>query len=150
VDREFVNENARELERMRALVKGMTDKELGLQLYKEGWTVAAALGHIAFWDERRLLLVRKWKKEGIAPSAMDETILNDALVPFLLQIPVRRAAEMTLAIAEDLDRELESLSPDLVSKIEQTGDRHALNRGIHRKMHLDDIEALLKAKRGKP
>jgi hypothetical protein len=37
----------------------------------------------------------------------------------------------------------------MVLAISRMGDVHALNRGVHRKMHLDEIDVLLAAKRGK-
>jgi len=148
MERQYVIENARERERLRKLVNEMTDKELTLIIYKEGWTIAAALAHLAFWDERRLVLVRKWKQKGVTPSPFDEDIINDALVPFLLAIPPRKAANLSILTAEAVDHELEEASPDLITAIKSLGDRHALNRSIHRKMHLDEIEVLLKAKRG--
>jgi hypothetical protein len=149
MERQFVIENARERERLRKLVNEMTDEELKLVIYKEGWTIAAALAHLAFWDERRLLLVRKWKQKGVTPSPYDEYIINNALLPFLLAIPPRKAANLSVLTAEALDHELEEASPELITAIESLGDRHALNRSIHRKMHLDEIENLLKTKRGK-
>ena len=145
--RQFVAENARGRERLRNLVNKITDEELTLALNVEGWTVAVALAHLAFWDERRLVLVRKWKKKGITPSPIDEDIVNDALVPLLLAIPPRKAANLSILTAEALDRELEEASPDLIAAIEALGDSHALNRSIHRKMHLDEIEALFRTKR---
>jgi hypothetical protein len=148
MERQFVIENARERERLRKLINEMTDKELTLIIYKEGWTIATALAHLAFWDERRLLLVRKWKQKGVTPSPFDEDIINDVLLPFLLAIPPRKAANLSILTAEVLDHELEETSPELITAIESLGDRHALNRSIHRKMHLDEIENLLKTKRG--
>ncbi len=74
-------------------------------------------------------------------------ITNDTLVPFLLAISPRKAAELAILMAEALDHELEEASPDLIAAIEALGERHALDRSIHRKMHLDDIEALLRTKR---
>jgi hypothetical protein len=147
MERPFVVENTKERERLRKLVEEITDKELRLVIYKEGWTIAVALAHLAFWDERRLFLVRKWKQKGVKPSPFDEDIINDALVPFLLAIPPRKAADLSILTAEALDRELEEISPELITAIERLGDRHALNRSIHRKLHLDEIEVLLKAKR---
>jgi hypothetical protein len=149
MERQFVNENIKEQERLRRLVNEMTDEELKLIIYKEGWTIAVVLAHLAFWDERRLILVRKWKQKGVTPSPLDEAIINDVLLPFLLAIPPRKAADLSILTAEALDHELEEISPDLITAIESLGDRHALNRAIHRKMHLDEIEDLLKVKRGK-
>jgi hypothetical protein len=109
------------------------------------------LAHLAFWDKRRLVLLQKWQ-QGVSASAMNDDIvdmINDALLPFFLEIPPRKAADMAVAIAEEIDGELEKLSPDLVKALNDLGDRHALNRSIHRKMHLDEIEILLKTNREK-
>jgi hypothetical protein len=149
MSRQFVIENNRERERLCKLAESLTNDELTLVLNKEGWTVAAALAHLAFWDQRRLILVRRWKKNGITSSPMDEDTVNDALVPFFLAQPPRKAAELVVAISAELDRELESSSDDFIAALETTGDRHVLNRGIHRQMHLDEIESLLKGKRRK-
>lgn len=145
--RQFVAENARERERLRNLINETTDEELTLVLNVEGWTVAVALAHLAFWDERRLVLVRKWKQNGVTPSPIDLDIVNDALLPLLLAIPSRKAASLSILTAEALDRELEEASTDLIAAIEAQGDSHALDRSIHRKMHLDEIEALFRIKR---
>ncbi len=149
MEKQWVAENRKERERLRALVNGLTDEELNLVIYKEGWTIAVVLAHLAFWDERRLVLHAKWSQKGVSPSAYDGDVLNDTTLPFLLAIPPREAANMAVSTAEALDRELEKISPDMQKAIEVLNDRHALNRAIHRKMHLDEIEAWLKAKHGK-
>ena len=143
MQRQFVTKNAQERERLRNLVNKITDEELTLVLYKEGWTIAVALAHLAFWDMRRLILVRRWKKKCITPSPIDTDLINDALLPFFLSIPPREAANLSVRIAEELDQELETISPELISAIRNLKDRHALNRSAHRKMHLDEIEKLL-------
>ncbi len=49
IDRSFVEQNARERDRLRSLVMRLTDEELNA-LVNEHWTVAGVLGHVAFWD----------------------------------------------------------------------------------------------------
>jgi len=108
MSQQFIIENAKGRERLHNLVNNITDKELTTTLYEEGWTIAVALAHLAFWDKRRLVLVRKWKQEGVTPTpVIDEDLINDTLVPFLLAIPPRKAAELATLMAETLDRELE-------------------------------------------
>ena len=143
MDRQYVIENARELTRLRNLVSSLAAKELSLPLYREGWTVAVALAHLAFWDQRRLLLIRLWREKGVEPVPIDTNTTNDALLPFLLAIPPRKAAAMAVSIATELDRELETLPPGFITALEKLQDRHALNRAVHRQTHLDDIEKLL-------
>jgi hypothetical protein len=52
-------------------------------------------------------------------------------------------------MAEKLDRALEELPDEMIAAIEKLGDVNALNRAIHRKMHLDEIEVLIKTRRNK-
>jgi hypothetical protein len=152
MERAYIAENKRERGRLRKLVNRITDEELTLIIYKEGWTVAVALAHLAFWDKRRLSLLRKWQQQGVKSPLMDDEavdVINDALLPFFLELPPRKAAEFLVTMAEEIDAELQKLSSDLVNEINNLGDRHALNRSIHRKMHLDEIEILLKTGRKK-
>ena len=145
----YILENNRERERLRRLVNGITDTELTLVIYQEGWTIASMLAHLAFWDKYRLELMKKWQRQGVSPTVIDDDLLNDTLLPFFLELPPRKAADMALAMAEKIDSELEHLSPDMTNAIMSLGERHALNRSIHRKMHLDEIETLLKTSREK-
>lgn len=146
MEREFVTGNKKERERLTKLVNEITDEELKLVIYKEGWTIAVVLAHLAFYDERRRVLLKKWKEKGVTPSPHDEYVINNTLLPFLLAIPPREAANLAVLTAEALDRELEETSDKLIDGIKTLGDRYALNRAIHRKMHLDEIEAFLKNK----
>ena len=146
MEKQFVIENNLERERLCALVNRITDEELTCTLYKEGWTVAVALAHLAFWDTHRIILLKKWKKEGVTPSPSDDDVFNDTTLPFFLKLDPREAARLAALSAITLDRELERLSPEMITAIEKLSDRHALNRAIHRKMHLDDIETLLQHK----
>jgi len=147
MDRSYIAENQRERERLTNLVSRITDQQLSLQIYSEGWTVAVALAHVAFWDQRRLWLLRKSKQTGkaVKPASDDNlgNMINDSLLPFFLALPPRKAANLAVEIATELDRELESISQALQKEIEDLGDRFALNRGVHRKTHLDEIEKLL-------
>jgi hypothetical protein len=140
-------DNSRERERLHKLVERITDKELKLVIYKEGWTIAVILAHLAFWDERRRVMVKIWKQKGVAQSPYFEDIFNDALLPILLLIPPRKAANLAVLTAEALDKELEELSPEMIKSIEALKEAFALDRAMHRKMHLDEIEAFLEARR---
>ncbi len=147
MSRSFVGENAQQRERLRALLSGLSDQELAQPLYAD-WTVAGILGHMAFWDYRALVLIRRWKQMGVkGASAMDVHAINDAMRPLLLAIPPRKAAEIVLEAAAAIDKEIEGLSPDLIAKIEALGPSFRLNRGTHRLEHSDQIEAALSLKK---
>ncbi len=80
MERPFVAENTLERERLRALVARLTDEDLSLPL-GEGWTVAAALAHLAFWDQRALVLLRRWECTGVGTSPIDIDATNDTILP---------------------------------------------------------------------
>jgi hypothetical protein len=145
MDRSFVGENAKERERLRSLVGQLTDEELSLSM-ENGWTIAVAFAHLAFWDQRALTLIRKWKSDGVAPSPIDIDVTNDSMLPLWLAIPPRAAAELAVSSTEAIDRELEASSSELISAIENLGESSRLYRATHRKLHLDEIEALLENK----
>ena len=142
MDRDFVKENGKERERLRSLVAGITEEELSLPL-GDDWTIAVALAHLAFWDQRSLLLMRKWQQSGVEPSPIDIDVTNDSLLPLLRAIPPRAAADLAVSSAEAIDRELQKASSDLIDSIESLGEKFRLYRSIHRKLHLDEIEVRL-------
>ena len=144
MDRSLVEENARERERLRTLVGRLTDEELDLPIGRD-WTIAVALAHLAFWDQRSLVLMRKWKDSGVVePSPIDIDVTNDSLLSLWISLEPRKAANLAVSSAELIDRELEEASSERIAQIEGLGDKFRLYRSIHRKLHLDRIEELLK------
>lgn len=148
MERQFVIENKMERDRLKKLVARLTDAELELVIYKEGWTIAVVLAHLAFWDNYALALLKRWKKDGVSLSHREWDNINDALLPLALDLSPRTAAEMALSSADATDREVKQSSPKFIKAVEALKEPYRLNRGFHRKMHLDEIEAFLKAKRG--
>jgi hypothetical protein len=147
MDRPWVKENALERARIKKLADSLSDAELTLPL-SAGWTIAVALVHLAFWDQRAVVITRKWKLNGVkALSPIDTDTVNDALVPISLAIPPRAAANLALATAEEIDTELKQAPDSLIQAIEALGEPSRLYRSKHRKMHLDEIQAVLKAGR---
>lgn len=140
----FLDENARSSERLRSLVSQLTDEELDYSADGD-WTVAAVLAHVAFWDQRACSLLRRWKRNGVSPSPIDVDNVNETLLPILLALPPRRAAELASAAAEAADQELASASPELIAAIEGQG-RFRLRRSEHRLEHLEQIERSLKTR----
>ena len=143
MDRFFVAENTKERERLNSLVGRLTDEELSLPL-GDDWTISVALAHLSFWDQRSLFLMRKWKiSRVVEPSPIDIDVTNDSLLSIWLAIPPRAAADLAVSSAEEIDRELEEASSDLITKIEGLGGKFRLYRSAHRKLHIDQIEELL-------
>jgi hypothetical protein len=145
VDRSHVEQNRSQLDRLRALVGRLRDQDLARPM-PAGWTVASVLGHLAFWDQRVLDLLERWTKEGKEPGAMREVDvdwINDATKPLLLAIPPRHAAELTLRIAEAVDRAVERLPDGIIARNAAAGGPVNLVRADHRRTHLDEIEQAL-------
>jgi len=144
-DRAYVEQNARVLERLRALVARLSDDDLRSPV-NEHWTVAGVLGHIAFWDGRALALAGKLERgvpfsEGDA-EAGDVSWINDASRALIHAIAPREAAELAVRIAEETDRRVESLPADRMWPMDDSSPLNAV-RAYHRAEHLDEIERAL-------
>jgi hypothetical protein len=140
----YITENRKATKRLVKLVNNLSEKDLQTVIYKEGWTVAVALGHLAFWDERRRLKLKQWREKGVSPTPYIDDIVNDVLIPLLLAIPPRKAAELAIVTSTTLDKEIEELSPEMRKAIEALNEPKALDRAGHRNQHIDEIEVFLK------
>src|SRR6266545_4255439 len=133
--------------RLETLARRLTDTDLALSTHY-GWTISALLAHLAFWDQRVLVILRRWKENGFDPSPIDTRAVNDPLKVICHALEPRTAIELCLSSAEAVDTELETLSPELVKQMEEhagaTDTQFRMNRSLHREGHLNDIEALLK------
>ena len=146
VDRGFVDENSKARARLKDLVARLSDADLGRPM-PAGWTVAAVLGHVAFWDQRTVVLLETWEgKKALPPglNAEDVDWINDAGKPFLLALLPRRGADLALAIAEAVDRKIEALDDDDLTRMAAAGNPINLHRAEHRHAHLEEIEAVLR------
>jgi hypothetical protein len=88
--------------------------------------------------------MRKWASKGISPEPIDFELTNECLLPLWRALPPRAAADLAVSAAKAVDRAIEEAPSSLISEIERMGDRFRLYRSEHRKMHLDEIEAVLK------
>ena len=138
----FVEENNLSRARLQAVTARLSDPELALTT-SYGWTVAGLLAHLAWWDQRVLVLLQRWKEKGVDESPVDSQAVNEALKPLCHAIEPRRAIALCLDSAEAVDAELETITPDLVERIEATATPFRPNRALHRNGHLHDIELLL-------
>jgi hypothetical protein len=143
MERPFVTENARERERLKSLVSRLTDAQLSQPL-DENWTVAVAFAHLAFWDNWALSRMRKWASKGVAPEPIDFEIANESLLSLWRVLPPRVAADLAVSAAEAVDQAIEDAPAALISEIERLEERTRLYRSDHRKMHLDEIEAVIR------
>lgn len=140
----YSEENHVQRERLKALVARLSDADLQREV-GAGWTVAATLAHVAFWDQRVLKLLHRFARQGVGPSPhpADVDAINDAAKALCLALPPRTAAHLAVSTAEELDAELESLSDDLLEELAKAGHPIKVLRAEHRKYHLDEIEQLI-------
>ncbi len=142
----FVQENTASRRRLQALIDHLSDTDLA-RVTPYGWTVAALLAHLAFWDQRVLVLLRRWKAGGVDASPIDSQAVNDSLKPLCHALDPRQAVELCLASAQAVDAELETVSDVFMEQIDALVQASPFqfrpNRSLHRSGHLDDIEQVL-------
>jgi len=147
-DRSYIERNTRERERLSALVKRLSDDDLRRKV-NESWTIAAVLGHVAFWDARQLYLVDKLERglpfteAEVEPHPPDW--INDSTRPLIDALAPRAAADLALRVAEEIDGKIASLSPQQAAHTWPADPKSLINplRAAHRGEHLDEIEAAL-------
>jgi uncharacterized damage-inducible protein DinB len=142
---EFAQDNARELQRLRDLAERLSDDDLRRPV-NDDWTVAAVLGHVAFWDARAIYLAERFDPATGFPDDVGEPEnvdwINDSTRALIHAIDPRRVAELTIEIAETIDARVAELPAD---KLWPNDPDSPLNgrRASHRAEHLDEIEAAL-------
>jgi len=141
-DRSFVEANRLQLERMRAFADRATDDDLRTPM-PAGWTPAAVLGHLAFWDQHALVIIDMLDRGLTPPPHDDATVdwINDTAKRFLLALEPRTAALLAVQIGDETDRRIASLSDE---RLEAATERwFTTNRWEDRQEHLDEIEHAL-------
>jgi hypothetical protein len=144
---EIITDNGSENAHLQKFVRRLSDDELGLPM-EAGWTVSAVLAHLAFWDQRAITLIGKWTKEGVGPSPIDTDVVNEATRSLCLAIPPRRAAELAMALADEVDQVIASLTPEMVETVQTKGTTVKLRRADHRRMHLGEMEKVVEGQSG--
>ncbi len=150
-DRSYIEGNARERERLRALVERSDDVTLALPV-NEYWTIAGVLGHLAHWDSRVLVFAEKIDRgEPWVPSdeEPDGDWVTDSTRPLIHAIAPRAAAELAVRIAEETDARVAVLPLDRMAPRDPQSPIYPA-RGEHRGEHLDEIEAVLRDRGGQP
>jgi hypothetical protein len=137
-----INENADSRRRLEGLAGRLTSEDFALTTHY-GWSVAALFAHMAWWDQRILVLLCRWKQDGLDESPVDSHLINEALKPLCHALDPRAAVALCLASAEETDAELEATSAELIAQIQASPNYFRVNRALHRNGHIDDIESLL-------
>jgi hypothetical protein len=146
----YSQQNAESRLRLESLVRGLTEEDLA-RTTDYGWTVAALLAHLAFWDQRMSVILHRWQEQGFDPSPIDSMAVNDSLKVICHALDPHTAAGLAVSTAQKVDAEFETLSDEFVKQVEQhietTSTQFRMNRSLHRDSHLNDIQALLQGGR---
>jgi hypothetical protein len=144
MDRSYVSENEAERARLRAVVDRLTDVDLARPM-SEDWTVGVGLMHLAFWDGLSLEKFEEWERTGevqIPPMRDMVDGINRAMLPWWRTIAPAQIRHAVVAAAEAVDRKAQTLPAPIIEAILTLRPR-SLERAIHRRQHLNQIERAL-------
>ena len=144
MDRFFEESSKAARERLKATVERLSDADWDKSV-GHGWTVKAALAHIAHWDNRRVGQLAEWERVGaknVQFPQPDATVVNAAMLPSWLAMSPDEVKRNVIANAEAVDRKMQGLSEDLLQLLldKQPG---VPFRTRHRSEHLDEIDRAL-------
>ncbi|HVZ79766.1 MAG TPA: maleylpyruvate isomerase N-terminal domain-containing protein [bacterium] len=139
----ILQDNARELERIKALVGGMKEGDYA-KLLPNGWTITQALAHLAFWDLSQVARLERYIQKGVKPVSLDFEAINEPLAKVAEGLPPAAAAELVVDAAEAADRVVEMLTQAQFDELVGSGLERNLHRAQHRRAHLPKIEEALK------
>ena len=147
-DRSYIAENDRERRRLEALVSRLDDAALSRAM-PAGWTVAGLLAHLAFWDQRIVVLIELLRHGATVPTEDPRhgQWINDAAKPAQLALPPRRAATLAVETARAADDAVARLPDELLALNAADGNPINVLRAEHRREHLDEIEQALAPER---
>ena len=138
----FSTENAASRQSLQALADRLSDDDLA-RATDYGWSVAALFAHMAWWEQRMVVLLQRWQAHGVDDSPLDLEAINESMKPLCHALDPRQAVHLCLSAAAACDAGLEAMSPDLMAQIEASPNHYRFNRSLHRNDHMADIEAVL-------
>ncbi len=139
MDLDFLARNDTTRTGLRDLIARLTPAHLDHDL-GDGWTVKAALAHLAYWDRYAASLLRTWAVSGFRNDAgFVSDHVNDAGLADWLAVPADAALTEALRAAQEADT-LAANTPDgLRDAAIGGGMPRALDRSVHRAEHVDQI-----------
>lgn len=143
VAQDHSRQNEEQRRRLVALGGKLTAPQWAARL-ANGWTVAALFGHLGFWDRVTLALIERYEREGVVPVKSDFNTLNAVLATLFERMSPEQCHTWAVEAADALDARIEALAPALVAEIIEKDGERRIHRHIHRRNHLDQLEALLR------
>ena len=130
-------------ERLAALIGRLGGQTVVLP---DGWTAAALLAHLAFWDRFAASRLEKYLRDREPMVFLNDAFfehINAAGLPQWTATPLGAAAADATGSADAADRFIAKLTPDQVAAIQTIGRPRLLDRSGHRNEHLDQLERAL-------
>jgi len=130
-------------ERLAALIARLGERTVVLP---DGWTAAALLGHLAFWDRFAATRLQKYLRNREPMVFYDDAffeLVNAAGLPQWTATPLGAASSDATESAAAVDVAIEKLSADDLRAIRALGRPGVLERSGHRNLHLDQLERAL-------
>jgi hypothetical protein len=149
VDARIVQRNQTQRLRLASLVTRLTDADLASEV-EGGWTVSAALAHLAFWDTLDVALIERWRAGQVRPVQpyWYAEAINDGMLAAWRLIPPRNAARLALDAASAIDTTVATLEDSLAEAFLARDEAWMLKRYLHRRDHIAQIERALNGQSG--
>ena len=131
-------------DRLAAVIAQLGDRSISLP---GGWTAAGLLAHLAFWDGFGAARLEKYLGDRRPMELGSDTLtefINAAALAQWSATPIRAAADHATDAAATIDHLIEGLPKDAFDAIRAMNLPRLLDRSLHRKEHLDQIERALR------
>jgi hypothetical protein len=131
-------------ERLDALIARVGERDIALD---DGWTAAALLAHLAFWDRLATARLERHLREGEPPVFATDAVTdltNAAGMRQWKETSLRVAGTQAREAAAEIDRLIETLPTEKLDGLKALGRSFLIDRSQHRKEHLDQIERALR------
>ncbi len=145
MDKRIVADNDATRASLQSLIGTLADRDFARDL-GDGWTVATAFAHLAFWDRQRRVLLEHWQAGEVPPADEPEwysAALNDALLAEWKAIPAREAARLAVEAATAINATIAGLDDRVAAEIVARGEDWRFSRAGHRREHIEQIERCL-------
>jgi len=142
----FLQENHASRMELSEIIAGLDERALQT-VTRPGWSVAATLYHLAFWDQRALACLQQWERGGeIGAGRLDSQAIhsiNQAVHAISQAVPVSAAVQFALESASAVDGYLAHAGQEFLGQLLAAGLERYVRRSLHRREHLGSISEAL-------
>jgi hypothetical protein len=130
------------LSRIETVVRSLGEDSLR-QMLDSGWTVAATLAHLAFWDRWVEARWSHFLRTGAFHDLPDDItdLVNEAAKPGWHAVPPGETVRLCLDAAVSVTRTIQGLSSANILAAVETGRLALIDRTMHWYPHVDEINA---------